>query len=371
MVRSRRKSDARASVEVKHSAAHASYLAVSVCSVLGLVAATVAIGAEPGSSEKPGSTEKIEKTKQSETKNTAEREHELNEARKRLDEAAREVAELSMELSNDVMPRVAHIMGRQLSRSMLGVNIGAHRDDDRKDGVEIVNVSPGGAAAEAGLKAGDVLIEIKDKPLKQIGDTTPRDQLLAVMRDIEPDEKVKVRYLRNGKTATVTVAPRRMDRMVSMPFLHGPGNPGELPSYGFMRSVGAFGSAELVALTPKLGQYFGTDRGLLVVRAPADSRLKLEEGDVIVDIDGRVPTNASHALRILSSYQAGEHLKVTVQRMRKRTTFDITVPDDVLEHRSEDRHFRMQRDVLVPAPAPVPPVPAMPPVPPTGRDDTA
>jgi C-terminal processing protease CtpA/Prc len=362
MVRSVRKLDDHASVGLKQSAGRASYLAVSVCSVLALVAATAASGAEPGATEK---------TQQSAAKDTAEREQKLNEARKRLDEAAREVAELSMELSNDAMPRIANIMGRQMSRSMLGVNIGAGHDDDRKDGVEIVSVSPGGAAAEAGLKAGDLLIEIKDKPLKQNGDATPREQLLAVMRDIEPDEKVKVRYVRDGKTATATVAPRRMDHMVSMPFQQGPGHPGRFPSFAFMRSEGGFGSAELVALTPKLGQYFGTDKGLLVVRAPADSRLKLEEGDVIIDIDGRVPTNASHALRILSSYQADEKLKVTVLRMRKRTTFDITMPEDVLDHRSEDRHLRMQRDVLVPAPVPAPPLPVRPPVPPTGRDDTA
>ena len=35
-----------------------------------------------------------------------------------------------------------------------------------------------------------------------------------------------------------------------------------------MRGEGVFGSAELVPMTPKLGQYFGTRHGLLVVRAP-------------------------------------------------------------------------------------------------------
>ena len=72
------------------------------------------------------------------------------------------------------------------------------------------------------------------------------------------------------------------------------------PNFAFMRAEGVFGSAELVPLTPKLGQYFGTEKGLLVVRAPDDSRLKLEDGDVIVDIDGRTPSSPSHALRILA-----------------------------------------------------------------------
>jgi len=96
----------------------------------------------------------------------------------------------------------------------------------------------------------------------------------------------------------------------------------------FMRGEGVFGSAELVPMTPKLGQYFGTDTGLLVVRAPDDSRLKLEDGDVIVDIDGRTPSSPSHALRILSSYQPGEKLKLNVLRAKKRMSFEITVPED-------------------------------------------
>ena len=55
---------------------------------------------------------------------------------------------------------------------------------------------------------------------------------------------------------------------------------------------------ELVTLTPKLGRYFGTDKGVLVVRAPSSAEFKLEEGDVIVDIDGRAPQNGAHAMRL-------------------------------------------------------------------------
>ena len=77
----------------------------------------------------------------------------------------------------------------------------------------------------------------------------------------------------------------------------------------FMRGEGVFGSAELVPMTPKLGQYFGTDKGLLVVRAPDDSRLKLEEGDVIVDIDGRTPSSRVARIahpRLLSARREAE-----------------------------------------------------------------
>jgi hypothetical protein len=92
-------------------------------------------------------------------------------------------------------------------------------------------------------------------------------------------------------------------------------------------------------MTPKLGKYFGTDKGLLVVRAPDDSRLKLEEGDVILDIGGRTPSSPSHAFRILSSYQEGEKLKLNVMRDKKRLTFDITVPEAPALERRMDHHI--------------------------------
>ena len=62
-----------------------------------------------------------------------------------------------------------------------------------------------------------------------------------------------------------------------------------------------FRALELVPVTPKLGQYFGTDKGLLVVRAPAEAGAKLEEGDVLLTIGGRTPENPRHAFRILGS----------------------------------------------------------------------
>jgi hypothetical protein len=127
---------------------------------------------------------------------------------------------------------------------------------------------------------------------------------------------------------------------------------GPLPQFAFARAEGVFGSAELVSLTPKLGQYFGTDKGLLVVRAPSDSRLKLEDGDVIVDIDGRTPANPAHAFRILGSYQPGEQLKLNVLRQKKRMTFEVTVPEDVWQNR-EGAHFTTpERGVIMSAPGP-------------------
>ena len=91
------------------------------------------------------------------------------------------------------------------------------------------------------------------------------------MRDVEPDEKVSVKYLRDGKSATATVCARnRRIRMVNFRCLPVPGRAGGNAALCLhARPMACSVGAELVALTPKLGQYFGSDKGLLVVRAPA------------------------------------------------------------------------------------------------------
>jgi len=263
----------------------------------------------------------------------AEMQRKLEAAQKRLDAAAREVADLSMSMSDEIMPRMATFTAMARPRAVLGLNIGSPREDDRAEGVEVISVSPGGAAAAAGIKAGDVLTEVAGKPLKRDDRDSPRAKLLAAMRDVKPEQKVTLKYLRDGKPASVEVVAQPLaDRFFTNPpmIFHGEaggGLPG-LPRFMIGRAEGVFGSAELVPLTPKLGQYFGVDKGLLVVRAPEDARLQLEDGDVILDIDGRVPASPTHALRILSSYQAGEKLKLNVLRMKKRLSFDITIPEN-------------------------------------------
>ena len=80
------------------------------------------------------------------------------------------------------------------------------------------------------------------------------------------------------------------------------------------------GRLELAPLNPDLGQYFGTDDGVLVISAPKDSALGLKGGDVVLAVDGRKPTGPSHLLRILRSYESGETFKLDILRNRKRET---------------------------------------------------
>jgi membrane-associated protease RseP (regulator of RpoE activity) len=287
----------------------------------------------------------------------AELEQELAEARAELDKAAREVAELSRQLyggeSGDVM-RFVH-GGPQ--GSMLGINIGSGAARD--EGVEVMGVSPGGPAEQAGLRAGDVLAAVDGKSLRRSGERTASAQLVELMRGVQPGSVVKVDYLRDGKrrTASVTTAPAEppivrviRERLVGPQWEGLPGMVLDLDGMdGLVRPWRAFGSLELVPVTPTLGAYFGTDRGLLVVRAPAGKGLPLQDGDVLQTIDGRTPESPGHAFRILGSYQPGEKVKLGVLRQRKSLVLEATMPQP-----EAGPHGGALRKA---PPAPVPPTP--------------
>jgi hypothetical protein len=175
---------------------------------------------------------------------------------------------------------------------------------------------------------------------------------------VKPDSKVSVRVQRDGSARDFTVVARAAPGYFFT----------QLPDFGPELMPGPRGALllhgpvmdmELATLTPQLGRYFGSDKGVLVVRAPADGALKLEDGDVILAIDGRSPSSGSHATRILASYQPGEKITLRIVRMHKTLDVDTTLPA-----RAEHRHASATGGNLLYRAVPTPPDPPAVPMPP-------
>ena len=306
--------------------------------ILAAVAATAMIVAAPLSLAQQADNAELEKR--------------LEAAQERLEAAAREVAELSAEAGAPHMRQMFEMRVPGPGRAMLGVNLGG--TEPNGSGVKVNGVSPGGPAAEAGVQRGDVIVGIDGK---SVG--TGRD-IVAAMENVEPGQKVALGLRRDGKPVKVVVAARPMDHV----FMAGPGMgdfeigalhalPAMPPMHGMALAHGRhwlledWSDAELVTVTPALGRYFGADQGVLVARAPEDSTLGLQDGDVIVAISGREPQSGPHAMRILRSYQPGESVELRILRDRRAQTLNAKVPADA-EHDVGPRRV-------------VPPVPPTPP----------
>jgi len=263
-------------------------------------------------------------------------EERLAQARERMEAAAREVAELSGKLVGHAVDFAAFPHLQQ--RASLGVNISLVDDQDKGEGLRIMGISPGGPAAEAGLESGDVLTSINGKSLAGSRPREAMDSLIKTLETVTPGDKVQVEYRRGDKTMQAEVHTGSL--MPGMfPLTAGGGNvifnagpPGAvagtqgMPFFNLPLSR-QWGDLELAGLSPALGEYFGTDTGVLVVRAPADRDLKLEDGDVILSIGGRHPSGPGHAMRILHSYAGGETLEMEIMRKKRQQKLQITLPE--------------------------------------------
>ncbi|MFO0336112.1 MAG: PDZ domain-containing protein [Pseudomonadota bacterium] len=252
----------------------------------------------------------------------AELERQLAAARERLEAAAREVATLSTQLAGaDVLRFRVGPPGAQ-RRALLGVQLGESRP---QGGVRVAGVSPGGPAAAAGIREGDVIVRVEGQSARDAAGVA------RIVRSLEPGASAKLDLERDGRPRSVVVVTRELDPGVVL--FAGPQgfdvpapDFGELPLRLPFERFRPWADLELATLTKDLGRYFGADRGVLVVRAPADASVRLRDGDVVTAIDGREPQSASHALRILRSYREGEKLTLAVLRDRKPLRLEVTVP---------------------------------------------
>ena len=237
-----------------------------------------------------------------------------------------------------------------LGRPRMGVLLGSDRWNADTDpiGAVLEGITPGGPAEEAGLQAGDIITTADGQSLARTSrrDEWPGDKLVAVIRSHEEGDTMRVEYRRGEETHTADVVLQQLDTRA---YSYGVFADSldriqirEVPEIGYatpydwsVRVPGPIAWAlpfrwldmELVELDDELGEYFGTTEGLLVVRAPRDEELDLRSGDVILNIDGRKPADPRHALRIMRSYEPGETMSVEIMRNQRRQTVTVTVPE--------------------------------------------
>ena len=241
-------------------------------------------------------------------------------------------------------------------RGRIGVVVNTAADAEKdKIGARVEAVTPGSPAADAGLKADDIITKFGGTALGGLrageGDESgPGMKLLELARALDPGDTVQVEFRRGSETKRATLVaedlggdmslrrtPRAWEGEFPRMEMFGPGGMQFGPDgEGFSFVFGQpWAGLNLVTLDTDLGSYFGTTEGVLVVKAPADSGLPLKSGDVILAIDGRKPTSPQHAIRILRSYDSGEQVKLDVMRQKRRSTVTWTVPE-------EQDHFRMR-----------------------------
>jgi len=267
----------------------------------------------------------------------------MDQARRQLEQAARTIAtqvqvlpdleNLNTKLENMQVQLLANPFFAGQTR--IGTTI-----VDSEMGALVTQLVPGGGADSAGIKVGDVIQSIDGASIST-GDEPPTRELIARLRDVEPGESVTLGVERAGQTLDFEVETSDASQWVTAL----PGNnfafrernfeapnvtvvgPGARIFSTWSLAASPWADMELIAMSESLGRYFDTSEGLLVVHAPDDDAIDIEDGDVILSISGRTPNSPEHAIRILSSFEPGETVEFSIMRDGRRRSSEYTVPD--------------------------------------------
>ncbi|GIL37792.1 Do family serine endopeptidase [Roseiterribacter gracilis] len=190
---------------------------------------------------------------------------------------------------------------KQVVRPFLGVTaqpvtneIAQSLNLPRPGGLLVDNVTAGGAAADAGLKRGDVITQINGKDVSDPGELRYRVTLIPV------GGKGRMTVVRGGKTEELTFVAK----------------PEALPQDEQLVKQGPLAGVTVATLTPGLADQHGqrVREGVLVLDvaegSPAD-QMGLQKDDVILRANN-VPVNSTKALA--AALQKARGVALTVQR---------------------------------------------------------
>ena len=249
----------------------------------------------------------------------------------------------------------------------LGISLGNWADGP-VEGLNVLSVSPGGPAEKAGLRSEDLLTSINGESLAGPSGEQSYEQLRDMLAETEPGSEVSVGYRRDGDDQEIRIKTDAWTQIVAGRSLTAPRRFGERAEGWARRLANSFsgadvdvevdvddgggrarrevrvrrvptdllsfsdmawrlGGLQVAELTPALGEYFGVNEGLLVVRAPENMDIGLEDGDVIRKIGGRTFRDARQATRILRSYEPGEEVELEVTRHKRSRTVRFELPE--------------------------------------------
>lgn len=221
----------------------------------------------------------------------------------------------------------------------LGVNYEPIDEEYAKDnnlsvnyGVYITSVVEGRGAEKAGVKSGDIILEIDNQ---KIEDGVLFQQIIA---DKGAKEKVNLKVLRDGKTFNLEAVLSESPKSHSITVIDSKGSLKALPEKVISISSGyqPFKSSDkwsvmisgmsVLKLNSDLADYFGVKDGLLVLNVTKDSaseKAGFKAGDVLTSIDGKSVLNSSDLEQVFKTDDDSKEHEFSVIRKNKEITLNM------------------------------------------------
>jgi serine protease Do len=181
---------------------------------------------------------------------------------------------------------------------------------DAGDGAYVGAVAKDGAAANIGLKKGDVITGINDIPINTWG------ELQANIASYNAGDKVKIAYRREGK-----------DYVTNATLSTKTGTYDEIASSGVSEALGA----DLTTLDKKKADEYNVDGGIVVKNIKKDSpfgRTRMQDGFIILKVDGQQVTSVQELGRLLASLEGTVQIQGIYPGSDGTYTYPLSLSDD-------------------------------------------
>jgi len=201
------------------------------------------------------------------------------------------------------------------------------------NGVEVTGVEENSPAAQAGLKVGDVVLEVNGKSVEGM------EQFIGSIVRAPAGAKVNLTVWRGGAKRAMTAT---LELRAENPLFGGLDQPvppmppmppngfwdGSVP-YSSLSGSGALVGFEGEALTPQLAEFFGAKDGVLVRtvgRGTPAERAGLRAGDVVTKVNG-TPVTSPREISGLVRAKGAKMFSFTVVRNKKEISLNVEISE--------------------------------------------
>jgi membrane-associated protease RseP (regulator of RpoE activity) len=251
-------------------------------------------------------------------------------------------------------------------------------------GVKIAAVTPDSPAMKAGIRSGDVVLQVNGKAIPGNGNEAV-ENARKMIGELKKGQVVKLRYARQGKTYDASITADDIQRVMAfrregprmgpgehwkhedIEHLLPPGVDMEIQRIGprgdcgkgkkdcgmpMMYEAFRWQGLNLASIDSELGRYFGTSKGVLVLSSGEEMK-GLQSGDVIQKVGGAAVESPRDVMRALREKDSGSKVAFEVLRDKRAMAVNVVVPES-----------RPLPFITPPPPPPAPPAPPAAPPPP-------